>query len=101
MQSKAFRSGSLCSHGAAESTTCSSDMGILELIFGALTSEVFWGINLACMLVMAYPVAYVTLIFLAEGTWLKPILLVGLYTQVVFGAVVAAFKEYSTRSDIK
>lgn len=68
-----------------------------DCLRGALTSEVFWSINIACLCLMWYPVGYATAIFLSEGTFLKPILVIGVYVQMVLGAVIAGFNEWSLR----
>lgn len=65
-----------------------------EIVKGALTSEVFWGLNLALLLIMWYPVVYLMAIFLAEGTMWKPLLLAGLYGQCGMGAAYAAYRSY-------
>lgn len=63
-----------------------------ELIWGALTSDVFWGLNLACFLCLAFPIAYVYLLFLAPPI-LKPFLLFGI---LIAAGIAKGLRDYFT-----
>lgn len=71
-----------------------SSLSLLKLIWGALTSDVFWGLNLACFLILIGPIGYLYLVLLAPPI-LKPILVFGI---LIAAGIAQAVREYYTGS---